>query len=418
MSGWPLASTEQEKDEDVNETMTNDYGHRSEMSKRSKFLEGSMNERSIGLASTWHETDTASNYDGESDEDEELTPRPAKINTSLEDQKSSVEAETPATTKRRFFGFRKTTQSVDDDTKQKANSPKKLRRGLRKSLSIWNFHSSETDSQVSLQSTVHSPPKPKPISKTLSPAKNEKRVLDERKRKAEELYAKQFSVKKLKPNNMLTKSISTVSLDLLTPAEKAKAKKRRSFSGGDAVPLTQDSAPADRRATRQNPVEVREDRENSESDKNSIDYRKRPSRRDLEKENQQLRDLLRQSQNDTFAKSVSMQVAQELIRHNEDVVSVDPIALTQIPRATSIPKAANGQGRQTLGELGNGRAGERHSTRQAIRRRRSDFSGQVVPTILEEDDDEHTSKVAGVYGRGNEPTEASKEPWNWPEDVF
>ena len=81
------------------------------------------------------------------------------------------------------------------------------------------------------------------------------------KRKAEEAYSKQFSVKKLRSNAVLSKSISAVSLDLLTPAEKAKAKKRRSFSGGDAVPLIRDSASHDRKPSRQNAVVVHEDRE-------------------------------------------------------------------------------------------------------------------------------------------------------------
>ena len=118
------------------------------------------------------------------------------------------------------------------------------------------------------------------------------------------------------------------------------------------------------------------------------------------------------------AKSVSVQVAQELMRHKDDVVSVSSDAWTQIPRTNPLPKAANGPGRQTLGELGNGRAGDRHSSRQSIQRRRSAVNGRVVPTIMEEDDDEHASKLAGSYGRGKELTEASKEPWNWPEDVF
>ena len=180
MLGWPLTSSKQEHHEIVDKTAVDDYGNRIEASKRSKFLEGSMNERSIAVASSWHEADTVSEFDTDTDEDTEVTPRPAKIRTSHDDQKVSGESETPAVSKRRFFGFRKTTQSTDDDTKQKASSPKKPRRGLRKSLSIWNFHSSEPNSQVSLQPTEHTTPRPKPISKTLSPAKNEKNILDER----------------------------------------------------------------------------------------------------------------------------------------------------------------------------------------------------------------------------------------------
>ena len=408
-----LALSLQEQSDKANETgaETTSSGskHRDRELKRSKFLEGSMNERSIAVASTWQTDATDSVADIDSESDSQDTPRPSKAE--LDNASIDTELETPATTKRRFFNFRSKTKSSGDQPEQKASSPKRLRKGLRKSLSIWNFNSEDKVKSTDESSTIATP---KPLSKAIkqTPLKVEKKVLNDRKRKAEEAYAQQFGLKKRKSNLDLVTSNSTGSIATLSPAEKRRVKNRRSISGGHT--FTPGSSTSHSRAQSEpDPIPIYEEHPSSDTSRNSIDHRKRPSRRDLEKENQQLREMLRRSQSQTFAQSISVQVAQEIVKQRETVVSVSPQKNTD--HVPALPTRS--PSRPVLGEIRNGTpTGHLQPQPLSLRKSTRTMKGQPVSTILEEDE----RPLAGGHAKGATTEERSGrgENWEWPEDVF
>lgn len=241
-------------------------------SQPSRFAEGSMNNRSAGVASTWLQNGLTSSED---DTDRDLTPKHSPQRSSIDIHEFKPDPVTPGTLKQRLARFGsafKPHHNLPPTKPASGSAPEepKKRRGLRKSLSMWSL--STIGGKVKTADD--------PATKKDSSALPDLEVLDERKRRAEEMYAQQFSSKRRKSPSGLPEPVSDQEyLDIPT------------------IPLsTKNRAPSSRPARHYSPSSpslASTDHEHSES-QNDIDLRKRPSRRELEKENQQLRALLRE----------------------------------------------------------------------------------------------------------------------------
>lgn len=138
--------------------------------RASKFIEGSMNERSFGIASSW--------FQDESTEGEKpLPPTPAA--------------------KQVTFSCTPVREPVDEELAKVHTTKKKERKGLRKSMSNFNFQTLSEKMKIfggsSTEVSTEKLEKKKPQQSDVDID-----LLNERKRKAEEAYAAQFSSKKQK----------------------------------------------------------------------------------------------------------------------------------------------------------------------------------------------------------------------------
>lgn len=138
--------------------------------RNSKFIEGSMNDRSFGIASSWFQ-------DGPIDGDKPLPPTPA--------------------TKHVTFSCTPVGESLDEPPIHLTTTKRKDRRGLRKSISHFNFQTFSEKikifggacNEVSFESAER---------KKSQTSDSRIEILTERKRKANAAYAAQFGFKKPK----------------------------------------------------------------------------------------------------------------------------------------------------------------------------------------------------------------------------
>jgi hypothetical protein len=146
-------------------TSTNQAG------RPSRFIEGSMNERSYGIASSWYQ-------DGSADPEKPLPPTPAGKHVT--------------------FSCTPVRECLDDQGLRQAQptavTKKKERRGLRRSMSNFNFQAISEKMKI-FGSSTHD------VSETTERKKGPKPgaevdILNDRKRKADEAYAAQFGFKK------------------------------------------------------------------------------------------------------------------------------------------------------------------------------------------------------------------------------
>ena len=173
----------------------------------SKFLEGSMNGRSEGVSSSWEHLRERLSTDQPPNDDSDSTPRAAHMSTESFDREDLSEFR-PATAGAATFRqrlskltnpFRSSEEPsmVTQEVQKQPLQPKK--KGLRKSISSWNFHNlggkvkffgaSASDSLGGSSQASH------------AGTTEQLDVLTERKRKAEEAYAEQFGNKKQKTND-------------------------------------------------------------------------------------------------------------------------------------------------------------------------------------------------------------------------
>ncbi|KAK5938071.1 hypothetical protein PMZ80_009660 [Knufia obscura] len=317
---------------------------RTELPRRSFFMEGSMNEGSKAVASTWHNTQASSirTNDVDSGNESEATPRPSiagSTSSSIDINEFKPLPATPSTFKTTIKRFGQKLKQKDPGRLPVTDlmiadsfpnqSRQQQRKGLRISVSSWKIFSgatSDTESKASsiaeeddnhsvktnntartLRSMVR-----KPRAQTNT---SQKAVLDDRKRKAEIAYAEQFGAtnKKQKQKVPSTDSSSisaqpttvrrrvpskvaavTTAHSIIRPANQGSGFDSQSYS------LSQHEAPvADFSVTEPLPQfsHSRTSSRNSDRSLNSdTDRSKRSSRSELEKENQQLRSMLRESQ--------------------------------------------------------------------------------------------------------------------------
>lgn len=354
-----------------------------------------MNAHSVSVASSWYH-DNTSGSDGfddpvagsmmDCDRDSDATPRVTK---------PPPPTPAPTTTKKsifRFGGGRSSEESARIVAETKAA---KERKGLRKTISIWNFQSLGEKIFGGSTSDAASETSTDTITDKARRARKDKKTgtgtdidnLNERKRKAERAYAQQFGLKRQKSN--IGQSVSS------TPVN-AHAKKT---SIDDKRPNT--PTLFHRKRDQRTPVGQNRTAE-------AFDARKRPSRKDLEKENQQLRSMLRESQSMTFLRTASFSSIDLAIKDQENFVRGPAVMLSPGKkhgrREEDIPPVPKLPHQGILAELQN-RSGLLRADMDAGKENQGSFK-----TIEESEEDAEM--------RGDEREHSIAEQWEWPEDVF
>ncbi|KAK4939026.1 hypothetical protein LTR10_020600 [Elasticomyces elasticus] len=261
----------------------NDNGEEARTKKNSKFAEGSMNNRSTGVSSTWHEH--GSILSG-TESDNDSTPRPSPQRSSIDVDEFRPPTVTPGTLKQRLFKIGSAFKHNEKATKAEAEPhTEKKKKGLRKSISMWNIGHKGDKAKNHGTSTSDLAPKAPIPNNAAVPTQNVE-VLNERKRRGEEEYAQQFGSKRRKSTGGQA-AIADALAAAPPPADIPPLPLPRTSSK---------TVKGSQRVRRSSVVYINTDSEVSDSH-SDIDHHKRPNLRELEKENQQLRAMLKQRQN-------------------------------------------------------------------------------------------------------------------------
>jgi hypothetical protein len=358
----------------------------SKIDRRSKFLEGSMNDRSVAVASSWYH-DSTSGSEGvdephaflanETDTDSDATPRASN---------QRPPAPAPPTTRKSMFRFGGGRRS-DESARTVEEAPKhaKERKGLRKNISIWNFREkifggsgSDANSETSTQTTSEKREGAQKDKKTGAVADID--ILNERKRKAEEAYAQQFGVKKQKSN--IGQPVAS------TPANEAVVEEKRPKTPTLFRRKRDQRTPSDHKRAAE-----------------ALDAHKRLSRKELEKENQQLRTLLRETQSVTFSRSASWSSIDLAATNHENFVRAPLVTLSPGKKqgrwGEDIPPVPKLPNQEVLAELQN-RARPLRPEMEADKENQGFF--ETIDEGAEMED-----------GKGRV---SMQRQWEWPDDVF
>lgn len=385
--------------------------------RRSRFLEGSLNERSAAVASSWFDHDPLSEdiYDSDATSRASKDMRESSSFESIENKPLPI---TPATVKRKKLFKLKSSSIKSSEEVGQAKEPQEnpRRKGLRKSMSTWNFNIGDKMKIFGTSTNDLTPKAPRP-SKEQKPAKTPARdpvkdVLDERKRKAEELYSQQFVLKKQKSNFGIANT--THSTDALVPTKPSSMKRRTPSSSSRTSPASY----RNRHASFNTSQSFASD--HSASD---IENTKRPSRKELEKENQQLRTILRQSaitNFDAHRSSVHLPLDEGASHETNPRLSQDDFAQGHKLRISPgkrmgrrgedvppVPKLS----REVLGSLENG-----WRARPTIDGNR--LLPRSVSMILEEEEGREINDVDAGKLQMQMQMSPVREQWDWPDDVF
>ncbi|KIX09704.1 uncharacterized protein Z518_00785 [Rhinocladiella mackenziei CBS 650.93] len=436
-----------------------DHTHegRDQNPRNSKFAEGSMNERSAGISSTWLEHGSISSLSG-TESDNEPLPRasPQRSSVDLEEFQSAPAAS--ATLPKRLFKIGSAFKSNENATKpetepQPATTTKK--KGLRKSMSMWSIHNIGEKMKTFGGSTNDL------TAKAASPTKkafasghaNDIDVLNDRKRRAEETGARELGVKRRKS-------------DVSQPSASNEQGLKRTLVAAPCQSLARyegKTPPNKTRLSRSSSTIGTNDLELADN-YSDLDRHRRPTRRELEIENQQLRAMLRQQQEDARQKgSVSQETSsstnvrqpQESGRtpassprrssaqkqsqkpSGKDVPPVPPIpdriALKNLSNTRNQPRNDNSNTNVNSNSNMNRNSSSDPMTKTGLR----SAAGlpRSVSMILEEDEEGVENKGPGSSpGRCPRDLEMEKitvqeqialqmkgvkrEPWEWPDDVF
>ncbi|OAL26873.1 hypothetical protein AYO20_09906 [Fonsecaea nubica] len=441
------------------ENANSGFGHEDEPTRPSKFAEGSMNARSAGVSSTWHENSSITSC-SEIESGDDSTPRASPQRPSIDLNEFKPETAIAPTLKQRLFKFGAKAKPKENTTRDEAEPTAKKKNGLRKSMSLWNLHGDK-------KKTTDGSGSPEKKS-TASNHGNDLEVLNDRKRRAEEAYAQQFGMKRRKSNVGLATATTgdEISQEML-------AATRNQTQG---KPTSNHS-----RILSQSPSKLNASDSEWSDGHRDLDHHKRPTRRELEKENQQLRALLRQRQQEKTPQPTTSASLQHPLTpgavHEDDSSTPKASAKKQsrkqsgtaVPPVPSLPERAalktlsNTTNQDHAKNRGNGNSGvmstsgtndqSKHSV-QKQRRRPSVVRGEgfshPFSAILEEDEetgtvqarkenqrptnDMATPKLASEMKPGNEAVGIKgmkinhvatmqmqvmqKENWEWPDDVF
>ena len=412
--------------------------------RRSKFMEGSMTDRSVAVASSWSEQDhvaTESSNRSSEDTDSDATPKAIRASR---DSLSSCDLSdfrpapiTPSTIRGKISKLVK--RPNDSSTKPVPEEKKPKRKGLRKSISTWSFHNIGDKMRFFGASSTDLPAEDQPSSKQGNDAHLQ--VLNERKRKAEEVYAQQFGTKKQRSND----GIPVQNTHKLRTQSQPHTFKKRNISERTIIPASTirhhrkvpDSIPQ----TAQEPADI--------VGGSDHDRRKRPSRVELEKENQQLRAMLREQQAqqtgymhrsaskstvhlplDNHAHSTrrvtSQSASPSRSLHGADTAK--PFKSTQ-DHGRSVPPVPALPSRAVLASL-NGQNNDRfHTTRDTGTMKRHRGGSRPVFMILEEEvENDPADKIEHGFGQssalmsphGTTTTARAQKDgsWQWPDDIF
>ena len=362
----------------------------------SKFLEGSMNDRSVGVASSWYHDNTsgsesldesASSSAGDIDTDSDATTRATK---------PLPPTPAPTTTKKSIFRFGGGRNS-EDSAHRVEEGPKvaKEHKGLRKSISVWNLHAlgekifggstNDAASETSVDTITTKRGKAQKDRKTSSTPNLD--ILNERKRKAEEAYAQQFGFKKQKSN--IGESVASTPSHV--PNHKTTLDDKRPKTPIILRRKREQRTPADYKR----PAET-------------LDSQKRPSRKDLEKENRELRSILKGSQSMTFSRSASLSSIDLVAKGQEDFIRGPVVILSpgrkQGRGGEDIPPVPKLPEQKVLAELQN-RSGRMRP--EAATKKENPAIFETIEECEEGGEMERSEREISVPGH-----------WEWPEDVF
>lgn len=261
----------------------------SRSTRSTKFVEGTMTSRSGPIASTWSDLECATSESEADETDLETTPKAVRTrrSNSFDLRDFQPPALTPSAIKRTLFrrGHEKKNKEPDVRKKipheeAKADKPKKR---IRKSMSKLHFLG---EKMKIFGTSSQDLPEQNKNDVALS-SDTETSVFAERKRKAEAAYAEQFGYKKQKDNAGLVNTADSLNTDETVNSHGNQkydsSTVRRRGGSTKSRRISTGSINAVAGLARQDSV-------------SSHDIRKRPSRRELEKENQQLRALLRDAQ--------------------------------------------------------------------------------------------------------------------------
>lgn len=334
--------------------------------KRSYFLEGSMNKASKGTASVWSDVSSEASISSRTrsalSEAESGPSTPTNAPSSRMSISSSIDINefkplppTPttfkATMKRIGHKFKAGDshhqQQKPDATVRTLRTPRK---GLRKSISTWKFFdstASEADDEgapnvtkneyKTIRDTASSRTLKLLGRRTQQPQVDQSvALLDERKRKAEIAYAEQFgnSKKKQKPdfssaaipgdidNEFESRTVRHRSA-VFTPSVLIPPSEHAQLPTGntEALPLPLALSQSPSHSEQQISHHRNSSRDSTSTLGSDRDRRKRISRSELEKENQHLRDLLRQRDRQSRLLGTSRQSSPEIVFRTQDADS-------------------------------------------------------------------------------------------------
>lgn len=431
-----------------------DYNHndnegQDSRSRSSKFAEGSMNTRSAGTSSTWADHGSISSFSGAESENE-CTPRASPQRPSVEMDEFMPAAVTPATFRQRLFKIGSAFKP-SEKTKQIETDPQveKKRKGLRKSISMWNIHNIGGKMKTRGASTDVLSPEGLPATFNHDDASA---LLNERKRRAEEAYARQFGSKRRKSSSGEPTLTDEYKSSKIPAAMRAQPVSRRE----------RETPTISTRVSRNSSVGVTTDPEVSDG-YSDIDHHKRPSRRELEKENQQLRAMLKQKKDQrnsmgaTTVRSVpsvpssaplnqkpeTEHVPNPTTRKSSGSKQVPERVGENIPPVPPIPERV---ALRTLSNTSNQSSNKNNPISINVKPPPNDAGvlsadafgvPRPVSTIFEEDEESAEDKTPTPSPRNRRRLEPSsieklkvrdhitlqlkgvrREQWEWPEDVF
>jgi hypothetical protein len=384
--------------------------------RKSRFIEGSMNARSAGVSSIWNSSQE-NFYSQSQSEDEEFdaTPKASRIST---DSLSSSDLNdfrpataTPATLKQRLVKLAHGLRSNEPlSTEQSQGTKPPKRKGLRKSMSTWSFHFGDKVRFFGSQAG----------DQTNESGNEQLARLDDRKRKAEEAYAEQFGTKKQKANDgfqvddrnaTIRATPRTLKKRSVSAGRTPTTCHRRDGSTSTAVPPT-------------DPVDL--------GDADGLDYYKRTSRRELEKENQQLRALLRETQAQIGAaqkvsaskSTVHLPIAEDAHDTAADTAHAPRTrrSRSQTPRA-GIPPVPPLPSRAVLANMDNGKSAPKPPPHKKLPK--PPMHKEVTKSNWQDTGSvkrvtRSTKALAASDNRKENvsPEKTSQQQWDWPEDVF
>jgi hypothetical protein len=437
-------------------------------SRPSRFVEGSMSDRSVAVASTWNENGLRLSESSErsaEDTDSDATPRASRQShdsgSSFDVSDFQPVSAAPATIKGRLTKLVK--RNAQEKSKPQRHEPK-AKKGLRKSISTWNFHALGDKMRFFGASSSDSAEDAASTSSQTQPDNSHLAELNDRKRKAELAYAQQFGMKKQKSNDGLPVPDHRA---LRTPAQ-PRALKKRSVSGRSM----HSSKPTWTQVDVPRPIDVTHGSSTAKLHDLSHDHRKQASRSELEKENQQLRALLREQRVQQVAvvhrsaskSNVHLPLDQDDAQVGMPLTTTDRLAFPftspgrphgsqpaagrggqstkrTAGRNTSLPPVPPLPSRPVLAALVNTNKHTTHTkagdpsfggSSSTVKRRRENLA-RPVSMILEEEDIENSN--SGVVNAAIQNLKApqlspsphlevlphagtTRENWEWPEDVF
>lgn len=418
---WPAESDNLTEDELAAQR---ERDAKSRRTRHSKFLEGSMNGRSVGVASSWDEH-TATNLGdktnaskNDTDTDTDATPRASQARLefgALIGDNEKPLPPTPATTKKGLFrlgGHHRSTEGSARPAEIKVRNTKE-RKGLRKSLSMWDFlplgdKSKHLASETTFDVSNNYGQEKIGTARKSTTEVNSTHILNERKRKAEEAYAQQFGMKKQKANVGMSAATTPAPAPITTHDTNKTTSDKHTTTPQMKLRRKRDSHHTENRS--------------QDLSSNCSDTGKRLSKKELQKENQQLRLMLRASQSMTFSQSNSSSSV-HLQRSGKENHVAGPVVMLSpgknlgyrgedIPPLPKLPGSASGETGALL-KFGN-----------EVTTNRDLGYPSAQETIQEESSEELALSGNGETGipmmeQGNGQGQVwVGEAWEWPEDVF